>query len=157
MDVNFFGTLHCIQAALPGFEARGAGWIVNISSMAGLSTGYGYSAYCASKHAVMGLSGALRQELKLLGIRVQVVCPGEFESPMVDALNQDRSAENRAVTHTLPVMSLDAVADEVLDGMQKGTYCIVPSAALRAFERLNRVAPGLTRAVTDWRLARLRF
>ena len=155
MDTNFFGTLHCIQAVLPRFEERGQGWIVNVSSMGGLLAVHGYASYCASKHAVIGLSDTLRQELKPLGIRVQVVCPGEFESPMVTELNTYRSRENRTVVGTLPTMPLGRVADDVIAGMERGAHRIIPGTMVRALEHVNRWLPGLTRTITDWRLSRL--
>ena len=59
MSVNLDGTYHCTQAALPSMLATGWGRIVNIASIAGLR-GYEYvSAYCASKHAVVGLTRSL--------------------------------------------------------------------------------------------------
>ncbi len=76
MAVNLDGTFHCSQAALPGMLEAGWGRIVNISSTAGL-TGYAYvSAYCASKHAVIGLTRALAIETATKGVTVNAVCPG---------------------------------------------------------------------------------
>ena len=156
MDVNFFGTVHCVQAVLPFFGERGGGRIVNVCSVAGLMTAYGYSAYCASKHAVAGLTHALRQELRPRGVQVHLVCPGEFESPMVDKLNAYRSPENRAHAQMIPVLSAAAVADAVMKGLERGRYMIVPGAATRLVERLNRYWPGAARAFTDLRLSAVR-
>src|SRR5262249_17287606 len=70
MAINLDGTFHCIQEALPGMLSAGWGRIVNIASTAGL-IGYPYvSAYCASKHAVVGLTRALALELAQKGITV---------------------------------------------------------------------------------------
>ncbi|HXN65806.1 MAG TPA: SDR family NAD(P)-dependent oxidoreductase [Candidatus Acidoferrales bacterium] len=83
MAVNLDGTFHCAQAALPGMLAAGWGRIVNIASVAGLK-GYGYvTAYCASKHAVVGLTRALAMEFVCKGITVNAVCPGYTETDMV--------------------------------------------------------------------------
>ena len=102
MDINFFGTLNCIKSILPIFERKGEGRIVNICSMAGFMGVFGYSAYCSSKHALVGLSSVLRMEMKPKNINVHLVCPPEFESPMVDELNDYRTVlpENR-----IPVIS----------------------------------------------------
>lgn len=155
MSVNFFGTLHTIKAVLPHFERAGSGRIVCIASMAGLLGAFGYSAYCSSKHAVVGLCETLRHELKPRGITVQVVCPPEFGSPMVTELNTYRSPENRALVHTLPVMTVEAVADEILAGISAGRYRIIPGAVTRALELSNRLLPGVSRFIADQRLRQI--
>jgi NAD(P)-dependent dehydrogenase (short-subunit alcohol dehydrogenase family) len=81
--VNLDGTFHCTQAALPDMLTAGWGRVVNIASTAGI-TGYGYiAAYCASKHAVIGLTRALAVEVATKGITVNAVCPGYTDTDMV--------------------------------------------------------------------------
>ena len=155
MEINFFGTVHCIRAVLPDFRQKGGGRIVNICSMAGLMGIFGYSAYCASKHAVAGLTHSLRHELKPQNIRFHLVCPGEFASPMVDKVNAYRSPENRALVHTVPVLTASEVAEVVLKGMERDEYLIIPGAAARLVERLGRWLPGISRSFTDWRLKKV--
>jgi NAD(P)-dependent dehydrogenase (short-subunit alcohol dehydrogenase family) len=76
MTVNLDGTFHCIRAALPGMLSAGWGRIINMASTAGL-TGYAYvAAYCASKHAVVGLTRALALEVATKSVTVNAVCPG---------------------------------------------------------------------------------
>ena len=79
-DVNLFGAVAVMQAALPSMRARRTGHIVNITSMGGLSTWPGIGAYCASKFALEGLSETLAQELAPLGIRLTIVEPGGFRT-----------------------------------------------------------------------------
>lgn len=79
-ETNVFGLIEMTKAALPGMRARKGGWIVNLSSIAGLAATPGFSVYNASKFAVEGLSEALAGELRPLGIRVLLVEPGPFRT-----------------------------------------------------------------------------
>jgi len=77
-EINVFGLSRMIQAALPGMRRRDKGCIVNISSLAGLRSAPALGFYNATKFAIEGLSGALRQEVEPLGIKVMVVEPSGF-------------------------------------------------------------------------------
>lgn len=79
-EINVFGMSRMIQAALPGMRQRRTGCIVNISSLAGLRSAPSLGFYNATKFAVEGLSGALRQEVESLGIKVMVVEPSGFRT-----------------------------------------------------------------------------
>ncbi len=76
IDTNLSGVFHCTQAAIPHLKARGGGWIVNISSLAGKNAFAGGAAYCATKAGLDAFSEALMQEVRYDGIRVAHVCPG---------------------------------------------------------------------------------
>jgi NAD(P)-dependent dehydrogenase (short-subunit alcohol dehydrogenase family) len=82
-DVHVMGAVYAIHAVLPGMIERGFGRIVNIASTAGLK-GYPYvSAYCAAKHALVGLTRALALETATRGITVNAVCPGYTDTELV--------------------------------------------------------------------------
>ncbi len=82
-DLNLMGTVHAVRAVLGGMAARGFGRIVAVASTAGLK-GYAYvSAYCAAKHAVVGLVRSLALETATSGITVNAVCPGYTETDLV--------------------------------------------------------------------------
>lgn len=82
-DLNVMGVVHAAQAVLPGMTGRGRGRIVAVASTAGLK-GYPYvTAYCAAKHAVVGLVRALAQETARTGVTVNAVCPGFTDTDLV--------------------------------------------------------------------------
>jgi 3-hydroxybutyrate dehydrogenase len=83
LDVNLMGVVHAVQAVLGPMTERGYGRIVAVASTAGLK-GYPYvSAYCAAKHAVIGLVRALALETARAGVTVNAVCPGFTDTPLV--------------------------------------------------------------------------
>jgi NAD(P)-dependent dehydrogenase (short-subunit alcohol dehydrogenase family) len=79
-ELNFFAVLSVVRAALPGMRARGGGWVVNMSSVAGLRATPGFGYYSATKSAVEAVTEVLRDEVAPLGIRVLAVEPGAFRT-----------------------------------------------------------------------------
>lgn len=79
-ELNFFAVLSVLRAVLPGMRARRRGWIVNVSSVAGLRgvTGFGY--YSATKFAVEAITDVLRDEVAPWGINVMAVEPAAFRT-----------------------------------------------------------------------------
>jgi 3-hydroxybutyrate dehydrogenase len=82
-DLNVMGTVNATRAVLGGMVERKSGRVVAIASTAGLK-GYGYvSAYCAAKHAVVGLVRSLAIETAKTGVTVNAVCPGYTDTEMM--------------------------------------------------------------------------
>ena len=83
MDVNVNGVFHCTQLALESMLENNWGRVVNIASVASLR-GFPYvSGYCASKHAVLGMTRALALEVATQGVTVNAVCPGYADTDIV--------------------------------------------------------------------------
>lgn len=81
---NLHGTFLVTRAFLPSMLARaGGGRIINIASIAGRQGTPMLTAYCAAKHAVVGLTRALAEELRERGIQVNAVCPGSTDTDML--------------------------------------------------------------------------
>lgn len=83
-DVNVFGVMDVTRAVLPAMRAAKAGHIFNVTSIAGLRGGPGGGIYCASKHAIEGLSESLAQEVAPFGIKVTLIEPGYFRTDFLD-------------------------------------------------------------------------
>jgi NAD(P)-dependent dehydrogenase (short-subunit alcohol dehydrogenase family) len=90
-ELHFFGPAELVRAALPHMRARRSGAIVQLSSMGGQLSFAGFSAYSATKFALEGLSEALADEVKPLGIKVLIVEPGAFRTTLFG--NASASAE----------------------------------------------------------------
>ena len=141
LEVNLHGIWHAVQVLTPPMKAKG-GLIVNVSSMAGLIGVFGYTDYSASKFAVIGLSEALRSELKPHRLRVLVLCPPDTDTPGFQVENKTKPAETRAVSGQ-PAMRPDEVAGVLIRGMEKERFIILPGLGNRIVYLVKRLWPGL--------------
>lgn len=148
MEVNLFGTINIIKAALPYLKAS-QGQVVNIASMAALTGVFGYTAYTASKHALAGFTESLRYEMKPEGVTVQLICPPEFESPMVEELNRDRSPENLAHTSMVPREPVEVIVRDTVKAIESGRYHTVTGFKARGTAFGIRHFPRITRIMAD--------
>ncbi len=80
IELNFFSVLAVTRAVLPGMRRRRSGWIVNMSSVAGLVGIQGFGFYSAAKFALEGMTEVLRQEVAPFGIKVLAVEPAAFRT-----------------------------------------------------------------------------
>ena len=115
LDVNLKGIFTCNRAFLPGMAEAGRGAIVNLASVSGLIGWGGTSAYSASKGGVIALTRFLAAEYAARGVRVNCVCPGSVQTPMVlNNLKRYEDAEERlARTAALHPLGRVGEAEEI--------------------------------------------
>ncbi|MEV4411509.1 oxidoreductase [Catellatospora sp. NPDC049609] len=117
-EVNFFAVLAVIRAVLPGMRARGSGWIVNMSSVAGLVGVTGFGHYSATKFALEAVTEVLRTEVEPLGIRVMAVEPGAFRTRAYAGFADEPVTET--ITDYRPLLDRVRAAMVDQDGRQPG-------------------------------------
>ncbi|GGD49384.1 SDR family NAD(P)-dependent oxidoreductase [Paenibacillus nasutitermitis] len=89
MDTNYMGMVRCAKAVLPYMQKRGSGHIINVASMAGKISTAKASGYAATKHAVLGLTNAMRTELAPMGITVSAINPGPIDTPFLKSADPE--------------------------------------------------------------------
>jgi len=124
-EVNVMSAFTLSRAVLPGMVERGSGMLLFMASVASIEGYPGGLAYCVTKHAMIGLARALRQELKTSGVRVTSILPGGTYTPSWDGSDIDEQrlmpAEDiaRAVVSAY-LMSDRTVVEEILLRPQLG-------------------------------------
>jgi NAD(P)-dependent dehydrogenase (short-subunit alcohol dehydrogenase family) len=155
LDVNLRGVIHGVHAAYPILLEQGHGHILNTASLAGLVPAPLMLPYTTTKHAVVGMSLALRAEAAPKGVRVSAICPGFVDTPLLDNANPDlpateagTNARQAALKVQRKLYTAEALARDVLRGIDKNQALIVAPASARAAWRGVRLSPeGAVRVV----------
>lgn len=154
MDVNFFGSLYCTKAALPGI-IRNKGAIVVMESIAGVAPLPGRTGYCASKHALHGLFTTLRTEVRKAGVHVMIVCPGFIRTNLqTRALGCDGSIAATPRTTVGKDYTPEMVADAVIRGLSRKTPVLALTPAGRFGYLLNRLMPKVYERMIEKKFSR---
>jgi NAD(P)-dependent dehydrogenase (short-subunit alcohol dehydrogenase family) len=131
-EVNFFGALRVVRAVLPKLRARGSGFILNVSSVAGVRAVPGLGYYAATKFALEGMSEALVGEVEPFSIRVMIVEPGPFRTDF------RRSSVHVATPHpAYPHLAQSRAILVSKDGRQTGDPARGAAVILNAMESDN--------------------
>jgi len=159
IDVNLRGVVHGVVAAYPQMIRQGSGHLVNTASMGGLMAAGLLTSYVATKHAVVGLSLALRTEAAAHGVGVTVVCPAAVETPMLDqgeigaVRGRDYYLKGQGIKRPLDP---DDLAAQVLAAVAAGKAMVVAPRQARVAWRLGRLAPGFTQRMATRFVAKQR-
>jgi NAD(P)-dependent dehydrogenase (short-subunit alcohol dehydrogenase family) len=102
IGVNLTSVFVCVKHEVTQMLEHGGGAIVNTSSVAGLTAAPGMPHYTAAKHGVLGITKAAAAEYNSRGIRVNAVCPGMVDTPMIQAWFETNPALASAVLKSMP-------------------------------------------------------
>ncbi|MDX1611477.1 MAG: glucose 1-dehydrogenase [Candidatus Thermoplasmatota archaeon] len=125
LDINLRGVFVGMQHEIRAMLAREGGTIVNVSSVAGLGGFEGMAPYVASKHAIIGLTKTAALEYAQQGIRVNAVCPGVIQTPMIDRFTGHEAEQVAALEGMEPIGRMGR-ADEVAEAI---LYLSSPAAS----------------------------
>jgi NAD(P)-dependent dehydrogenase (short-subunit alcohol dehydrogenase family) len=162
-DVNLRGVAHGVQAVYPVMIRQGSGHIINTASVAGLLPCPGEGGYSATKHAVVGLSKALRIEARRHGVRVSALCPGVIRTPILTGgkfgrINVEGLSEGKILEmwEKMRPMDADVFAGKVLRAVARNEAIIVVPAWWKALWYLERLAPTVSAKLWESVHARMR-
>lgn len=143
-NVNFWGAIHCIQAATPYMQSQKRGHIVNVASIAGRIAPPYLGIYSATKFALRAISDSLRSELAGSGVRVTTVLPGFTQTSFTENMLQE--VEAPPIPPILRFAAPEKVARRVVQAIRLGlreAYVLPEDVAAVG---LNAIAPQLL----DW-------
>lgn len=130
--VNVRGLYICTQKALKFMLKQNSGFIANISSIAGKNSIEQASIYCATKHAVMGLTKSLFLEVRKSGIRVIAICPGSVDTNFFDQPGTQLHSERNSL------LAPQDVADAVMFALNSPERCLVNEIELRPLNPVKK-------------------
>jgi NAD(P)-dependent dehydrogenase (short-subunit alcohol dehydrogenase family) len=158
IDVNLLGVLHGTTAAYSHMVKQGYGHIVNTASLGGLVPLPTYTAYSATKHAVVGLSTSMRPEASRLGVRISVVCPGTMNTSMGATATILHASRERLESRSRRRKTMDptVAARAMLRGVERNRRMIIFPFDARLLWWLHRIQPALLAPLESWFINTLR-
>ncbi|MBN1811330.1 MAG: SDR family oxidoreductase [Anaerolineae bacterium] len=150
LDVNLWGVIYGTTAAYRVMVGQGFGHIVNVASLDGLTPMPLATPYTAAKHAVVGLSTALRIEGAKLGVKVSVVCPGTVQTNILDTAAFVGIKREEAIAEMQSGFKIADPADcarAILRGVERNQAIIIDARLNRLLWWLYRLSPSLYAAM----------
>jgi NADP-dependent 3-hydroxy acid dehydrogenase YdfG len=138
VDINLHGVIFGSKIALDRFLPRGRGHLVNVASVAGKAGFPGGATYCATKHAVVGLSEAIRAEVRQTDIDVSIVMPVVVNTELGSGLQKSRGVK---------VVEPEDVANAIVEALQTGRTDVFVPKSVKGLFRFMYVVP---RSVADF-------
>ena len=132
IDININGVMYGVKEVVPRMLARGRGHVVNIASSAGKGGFPGGGTYCGTKHYVVGLSEALRAELRGTGVEVSCVMPVVVKTELASGLQ-----ETRGVKHVEP----SDVANEIVSALQHQRFDVFVPRSVGTITKVMTLLP----------------
>jgi NAD(P)-dependent dehydrogenase (short-subunit alcohol dehydrogenase family) len=137
VDINLHGVIYGSKLALERFLPRGQGHLVNVASIAGKGGAAGGVTYCATKHAVVGLSEAIRAEVRGTDIDVTIVMPVGVNTELYSGVQPIRGFK---------VAEPEDVANAIVEALQSGRVDVFVPKSIQGLFRFMNLVP---RAVAD--------
>lgn len=150
IDVNLRGVAYGVHHVYPIMCRQGTGHIINTASMAGLLSFGGAGSYVTTKHAVVGMSKALRVEARQHGVRISVLCPGAIQTPILSGgkyggfVGKISPELTEKVWKLMRPMQVDAFAQVVLKDVERNEAYIIVPRWWKAFWAFERIAPRVS-------------
>jgi NADP-dependent 3-hydroxy acid dehydrogenase YdfG len=143
IDINVNGVLYGSKAVLPRFRSRGRGHLVNVASSAGKAGFPGGATYCGTKHFVVGVSEAVRAEVRDTPIEISCVMPGVVNTELAAGLQQARGVKN---------VNPEDVAEAIVEALQRPHFDVFVPKSIGPINKFMGVLPragreGIARAL----------
>jgi NADP-dependent 3-hydroxy acid dehydrogenase YdfG len=134
VDINVHGVMYGMKLALPRMQRRNSGHLVNIASQAGKTGFPGGATYCGTKHFVVGVSEAVRAELRGTGIEISCVMPAVVNTELGSGLTETRA---------IKVLQPEDVANEIVGALERPKFDVfVPRESVAIYKLMNLLPRG---------------
>ncbi len=132
IDINLHGVITGMRLAIPGMQRRRTGHVVNVASVAGKIAVAGEAVYVATKHAVVGLSEAVRAELRGTGVELSVMMPGLANTELASGMSAGRGVK---------LVEPGEVGTALVDALERPRLEIYVPSKLNGLLRFNAALP----------------
>ena len=146
MEVNYFGTVHWVNAVYPTMRRQRRGEIVLFSSMGGYFPGPGVDAYIASKFAVLGYAECLQLQAERDKVRLVCICPPPVDTPLLKGFMGGASPKAQKLMRP---MTPDQIVDAIEKKLAGKGLLLLPDATTKATYIARRLMPSLSVRLTN--------